>query len=98
MKIQYTNKSVQNLGLGDPTRCVYQIIYDENNNDDTKIIQYFIMNGLGLCIKVDIYVAHIFYAWSFIHNTAVPIAIKRRIFAFLEYKHYCIFLVIWQFQ
>ena len=29
---------------------------------DTKIIQYFVMHGLGLCIKVDIYVAHMFYA------------------------------------
>ena len=32
------------------------------------------MHGLGLCIKVDSYVAHMFYACSFSHNTAVPIA------------------------
>ena len=32
------------------------------------------MHGLGLCIKVDSYVAHMFYAWSFSHDTAVPIA------------------------
>ena len=35
------------------------------------------MHGLGLCIKVDSYVAHMFYAWSFYHNTAVPIDIKK---------------------
>ena len=35
------------------------------------------MNGLGLCINVDSYVAHMFYAWTFSHNTAVTIAIKR---------------------
>ena len=35
------------------------------------------MHGLGLCIKVDSYVAHIFYAWLFSHNTAVPIAKKN---------------------
>ena len=35
------------------------------------------MHGLGFCIKVDIYVAHLFYAWSFIHNTSVPIAKKN---------------------
>ena len=34
------------------------------------------MHGLGLCIKVDSYIAHMFYAWSFSHNIAVPTAIK----------------------
>ena len=32
------------------------------------------MHGLGLCINVDSYVAHMFYAWLFSHNSAVPIA------------------------
>ena len=32
------------------------------------------MHGLGLFIKVDSYVAHMFYAWSFSHNKSVPIA------------------------
>ena len=36
------------------------------------------MNGLGLCIKVDIYVAHMLYSWSFSHNTEVLIAIKKK--------------------
>ena len=49
--------------MGDPKTCVYQLIYDENDSDETKIIQYFIMHGLGLCMKVDSYVAHMFYAW-----------------------------------
>ena len=39
--------------------------------------QYFIMHGLGLCINVDSCVAHLFYAWSFSHNTSVPIAKKK---------------------
>ena len=41
------------------------------------MIQYFIVHGLGLCIKVDSYVAHMLYAWSLSHNTAVPIAINN---------------------
>ena len=64
------------MGLGDPTICVYQLIFDENENIDTNIIQYFIMHGLGLCIKLDSFVAHMFYEWLFSHNTAVPIAIN----------------------
>ena len=35
------------------------------------------MRRLGLCIKVDSYVARLFYSWSFSHNTAVPIAKKK---------------------
>ena len=40
-------------------------------------IQYFIMHGMRLCIKVDGYVKHMFYALSFIYNTEVPSAIKK---------------------
>ena len=63
--------------MGDPTKCVYKFIYDKREISNLKIIQYSIMHGLGLCIKVDSYVAHMFYACSFIHNTAVPIYIKN---------------------
>ena len=56
------------------------------------------MDGLGICINVDSYVTHMFYALSFSHNTAVPIAIKKKIFSFVEYTHYCIFLGRWKFQ
>ena len=64
--------------MGDSITCVYQFIYDEKDKNDTYITQYFIMHGLGLCIKVDGYVAHFFYAWSFIHNTAVPIDTNKK--------------------
>ena len=39
MRIKYANKFLQLLGMVDPTACVYEFIYDENYNDDTKIIQ-----------------------------------------------------------
>ena len=77
IKTQYANKLVQNLGMGDPTTFFYQFIYDQNFSDDTKIIQYCIMQGLGIFIKVDSYVAHMFFAWSFSYSTAVPTDIKK---------------------
>ena len=40
------------------------------------------MHGLGICIKVDSYGAHMFYEWSFSNNTAVPIAIKKKKYVF----------------
>ena len=63
--------------MGDPITCVYKFIYYERDSVDTKIIKYFIMHGLGLCIKVDIYVVHMLYACSFSNNTSVPIAINK---------------------
>ena len=48
--------------MGDPKTYLYQFTYNENYSNDTKIIQYFILHGLGLCIKVDSYAAHMFYA------------------------------------
>ena len=59
---------MKNLGIGDPAICVYQFIYNIDDNNDTKILQYFIIHGLGLCIKVEKYVAQIFYALSFSHG------------------------------
>ena len=76
MKIKYANEFVQKLGMGDPTTFVYKFIYDENENDDTKIMQYFIIHRLGLCIKVDNYVAHMFDARSLSYNKEVPISIQ----------------------
>ena len=60
--MQYANKLVRQLGMGDPTTFVYHFMYDENDSDNIQITQYFIMHGLVLCIKVDSYVDHIFYA------------------------------------
>ena len=77
MKIKYANEFVEKLGIFDFTTCVYQFIYKEKDSVDTDIIQYFIMYVLGLCIKVNSYVAHIFYAWSFSHNTTVKVSIKN---------------------
>ena len=42
MKIEYANYFILNMGLGDPTTCVYQIIFDENDSNDTKNNQYLI--------------------------------------------------------
>ena len=58
-------------------KCVYQFIYDKNDSHDTKIIKYFIIHGLGLCINVDSYVAHLLYVWSFSNIKSVLIDIKK---------------------
>ena len=77
MVIKYTNEFFLDMGLGDTTTCVYQFIFDFFFSNAMKIIQYFNMHGLGLCIKFNNFVAHMFFACSFIHNTAVPIAIRK---------------------
>ena len=77
MKKQHTDEFIVNMALNYPKKCVYQFILDENHINDTNIIQYFIMHGLGLCIKLDSFVAHMFYVWSFSYTTAVTIAINH---------------------
>ena len=47
MKIKYANYFILNMGLGDPTTCVYQFIFDENYINDTKIKKYL------LCMEWD---------------------------------------------
>ena len=64
--------------LGYPKICVYQFILDENDSNNTNIIQYFIIHGQVLCIKLNSFVAHMFYVWSFSHNTEVPIIINKK--------------------
>ena len=61
----------------DTTTCVYQLIFDEDYSNVTNTILYFIFCGFGLCIKFDDFLAHIFYAWPFINNTAVTIDINN---------------------
>ena len=65
------------MGLGDPTTCFYQFIFDWDDRNDTKILQYFVIHGLGLCIKLNCYVEHMFYTCSFSHNTSVTIDIMK---------------------
>ena len=44
---EIANNFVQKLGLGDPTTCVYKFIYNENDNNDTKInIFYYAWIGI----------------------------------------------------
>ena len=42
MKIKYANYFIINMGLGDPTTYVYQLIFDENDSNDTNIKQYLL--------------------------------------------------------
>ena len=92
MKVQYANELIQNMGLGDPITGVHRFILDENEINDTKIIQFFIMHGLGLYIKLKSFVAHVLYVWSFSNNTAVPISINKNKYSPLESIQYCVFL------
>ena len=49
------------------------------------------MHGLGLCIKLDSYMAHMFYAWSFDYNILVPISIKNNKCFLYFNKNYILF-------
>ena len=67
------------MGLVDTNTCYYQFIYDEN---ETHIFQYFVMRRLGICVKLEIYVALMFYVCFFIQDLAVPYSKKIEKFYF----------------
>ena len=62
MRIKYANNFVQKLGMGDPSTCVYRLIYNVKDKNDTQIAQGRQLFG------------PFFYTWSFSNNTAFPIA------------------------
>ena len=52
-------------------KTLYHLWYKELRNQFSPILKkntYKNEHVLGLCINIDSYVAHIFYAWSFGHN------------------------------
>ena len=65
------------MGLVYPTACVYPLIVDKDNRNDTNILQYFSIHGLELCIKLDNSVACMFYTLSFNHNKSIAISINN---------------------
>ena len=83
IKIKYANEFIQKMEFSGTTICVYQFIFNKYDSNDTNIIQYFIMTRLVLCINSNVFVAHMFYAWSFNHDTIFPIAINQNNFLFI---------------
>ena len=74
--------------LGDTTTCVYSFLFDNEYIDITHILQFFDMYGLGICIKLNSYVAHMFNVWSLSHNMEVPTPIKQKK-SLTRFKYHC---------
>ena len=53
-KTEYAKTFIDRLGFGVPTTCGYQFVHDEDDeeNDDFECFQYFVMPGLGICVRV----------------------------------------------
>ena len=71
-KVRYLKDWIDLYGLGTPTTCVYQFVTG-SSVCMPDIIQYFIMDGVGICVRLRSHVGHMFYGHSFRHRTAVPI-------------------------
>ena len=74
------------MGLGDLKTCVYQLIFDKNDSNDSKNT-ILIIYALGLCNKSKGFWAHMLYVWSFSHNISVPIATNQNV-SFLSLNTY----------
>ena len=64
---------------------------DSKATATTELLQYFVMHGIGLFIKLKNHVAHMFYAWLFSYNTTVPIAIKQKKYYLALYTYIIVF-------
>ena len=70
----YLDKWRKNLEYTKATTCAYQFISKEEDN--IEFIQYFLMRGLGACVRQGSHTSHLFYAGLFSHCTAVPLFVK----------------------
>ena len=67
----YISKFNEVSGLTTPTTCCYQEIKEQ----ECEIIWFFVIQGLGSCVGLEGFMAHHFYAPTFVHNTSVCLAI-----------------------
>ena len=94
-KTEYAKTFIERLGFGVPTTCGYQFVNDEDDeeNDDFECFQYFVMPGLGICVRVRENSTHGFYAFSFTHLTAIPLVIsKGRLYIHLPGSDFTVFV------
>ena len=88
-------------GVGTPTTCGYQIVFDDQSkvavnaeigsDHNVEIVQYFCCKGLGICYRIRTYWVHMFLAYCFSHYTSVAIFIKDEKVYFGKYPGVTIF-------
>lgn len=74
---RYLEKWREMLYFSKATTCVYQMIQPVPATEKYEFIQYFIMRGLGCCVRLGSHVSHMFYASHFSHCTAVCILLQN---------------------
>ena len=62
--------------MGCPTTFVYQFTFDKEDRKYIQVIQYFLIYGLGIWIKLDSCAEHMFNFFLLIHNIKIPIVLK----------------------
>ena len=58
---KYVKKFDDVLGIATPTTCCYQ----EIQHQQCDMVQFFVMQGLGSCVRLGGYMSHHFYAPTF---------------------------------
>ena len=68
-KAEYVSRWKQYDRLGVSTTCVYQAV--SNIRDEHSYHLYFLMDGIGIAVRLHSHILHMFYGHSFSHHTAV---------------------------
>jgi hypothetical protein len=72
-RLDYLTRFKLRVGLGTPTTCAYQFVAAAN----IDVLQYFILEGLGLCVRLTSFLGHSFYAYTFVHCTSICLMRKE---------------------
>ena len=74
--MDYAKALIHNIVLGNHKTCIYQLNFDKEVIDNTQDLQYFSMHSVGIFIKLNSYISHMFYAFPFHHNTVILILLE----------------------
>ena len=87
----YANRLLDTVGAGVHTTCGYYLCLDDmiNGGNGGRVSHndyfgYFLMSGLGCCVRLRHKHYHQFHAYDFDHNTAVPYVIMNGLVTFKD--------------
>lgn len=66
------------IEIGEPTHCCYQYVRPkEGCGMFCEVHSYFLMDGIGCCIRFSDFASIWFYGHSFVHRTSFPLVVSK---------------------
>jgi hypothetical protein len=72
--VDYLQRWIDWGPMGMSTTCVYQFVGHQIKRDE--VISYFLLDGLGIAMRMNSHLCHMFFGHLFSHRTALPIIVR----------------------